>query len=357
MRFLTLSEVVGAMVATYEHPLFGRDGETLAIDVARIGPADAQSLLIVSSGCHGVEGFCGSGVQVAAMKHRAWLEEVNARGVAVLLIHAINPYGFSHLRRVTHENVDLNRNFQDFTAPLPENRGYRKLHDMILPDVWPPTLGNKLAQSALVATRGLRFVQEALTRGQYEFPEGLFYGGSAPTWSNLELRKILREHASAAQRIAWIDVHTGLGECGTAERAFAGSKHDQAALSRARAWWGNAATPVTVIDEGGSVSAPLTGLMWAAIDEECPRAETTAIAIEFGTQPAMQVMQALRAEQWLTLHPDAPAALAKSIKQDLLDAFYVDTPQWRQQILAHALEAIREGVAGLTSARTRATHA
>ena len=45
-------------VQCHLHPLPGRDGETLAMDVARFGAADAQRLLIVSSACHGVEGFC-----------------------------------------------------------------------------------------------------------------------------------------------------------------------------------------------------------------------------------------------------------------------------------------------------------
>jgi hypothetical protein len=56
----------------HRHPLLGRDGEELAVDVARFGAADAQRLLIVSSGCHGVEGFCGSGVQVALLRDAAW---------------------------------------------------------------------------------------------------------------------------------------------------------------------------------------------------------------------------------------------------------------------------------------------
>jgi hypothetical protein len=60
------------------------------------------------------------------------------QGVAVLYVHALNPYGFSHIRRATHENVDLNRNFHDFSKPLPVNEAYRELHPLLLPDQWPP---------------------------------------------------------------------------------------------------------------------------------------------------------------------------------------------------------------------------
>jgi hypothetical protein len=98
------------------------------MDVALDGPADADKLLIVSSACHGVEGYCGSGVQVFALHDAEWRPRRATQGVAVLYIHALNPYGFSHIRRTTHENVDLNRNFHDFSQPLPVNEAYRELH-------------------------------------------------------------------------------------------------------------------------------------------------------------------------------------------------------------------------------------
>ena len=111
VKFLEGAATAGLAIRSFEHPLKGRDGETLAMDVALDGPADAQNLLIVSSACHGVEGYCGSGVQVFATHDAEWRAKARAAGVAVLYIHALNPHGFSHVRRVTNENVDLNRNF------------------------------------------------------------------------------------------------------------------------------------------------------------------------------------------------------------------------------------------------------
>lgn len=73
----------------------------------------------MSSACHGVEGYCGSGVQVKVLHDAEWRAKARAAGVATLYIHALNPYGFSHVRRFTHENVDLNRNFQTSASPCP----------------------------------------------------------------------------------------------------------------------------------------------------------------------------------------------------------------------------------------------
>jgi hypothetical protein len=268
--------------------------------------------------------------------------------VAVLHLHALNPYGFSHIRRLTHENIDLNRNFQDFAKPLPKNPAYRELHPLLLPDKWPPGPLNVAALAKYVATRGMKAVQAAISGGQYEFADGLFYGGVAPSWSHQALRQALREHAVRARRLAWIDLHTGLGAAGACERGFAGRSDDHAGMARARQWWGGGgATPITAFGDGSSVSAPLTGLMWSAVFEESPSAEITAIGMEFGTQPLMQVLQALRAEQWLTNHPKAPAAQAAQIRQDLRDAFYVDTPGWKEKIVSQSRQAMLQAVEGL----------
>jgi hypothetical protein len=348
-KFLQAAAQAGLAVEAKTHPLPGRDGEPLALDVARDGPPDAARVLIVSSGCHGVEGFCGSGVQVAALRDAAWRERARAAGVAVLYLHALNPYGFSHIRRTTHENVDLNRNFHDFSRPLPVNEAYRELHPLLLPAQWPPGEDNEARITGYLATRGEAAYQAAITGGQHEFADGMFYGGTAPTWSNKALREVLRAHGRRAARIGWIDIHTGLGPTGMGERIYA-CRNDAPTLARARDWWGgNGRTPVTSVFDGSSSSSFVTGVMgWAAYDE-CPQAEYTSIALEYGTVPVLETMQALRAEHWLQLHPEAPAEQARAIKQQLKGAFYVDTDAWRDQILEQAREALDQAVAGLAS--------
>jgi len=349
VQFLEAAAAGGLAIESHANPLQGRDGETLAMDVVRDGPADAEKLLIVSSACHGVEGYCGSGVQVFALHDDEWREQARSAGVAVLYVHALNPYGFSHLRRTTHENVDLNRNFQDYSKPLPVNAGYREIAPLLLPDEWPPNADNQAAVQHYLATKGEAAWQAAVSGGQYEFEGGMFFGGQAPTWSNRTLRSVLRAHGRAARRVAWIDLHTGLGPSGIGERIYAGSD-DAAAVARARAWWdGGGATPVTSMYDGSSSSALLTGLMWTAIYDECPQAEYTGIALEYGTLPILQMLQALRAEHWLHQHPEAPAEQAAQIKADMLAAFYTDTDAWRGQIISQARQALFQAAQGLNS--------
>jgi hypothetical protein len=346
-KFLQAAGEAGLTVESIPHPLPGRDGEALALDVARDGPQDAARLLILSSACHGVEGFCGSGVQVDALRNPAWRKAAAADGVAVLYLHALNPYGFSHIRRTTHENVDLNRNFHDFARPLPVNAAYREIHPLLLPDQWPPDAQNEQAIGNYVATRGQATYQAAVSGGQYEFPDGLFFGGHGPTWSNLALRAVLCAHGRRATHIGWIDVHTGLGPSGKGERIYAG-RDDAASVARARAWWdGGGRTPVTSIYDGSSTSSFLTGLMCGAIYDECPQAQHTGIAMEYGTVPVLETLQALRGEHWLHQHPQAPTPLAEAIKRKMMEAFYTDTDAWREQIVVQARESLAQAVAGL----------
>jgi hypothetical protein len=344
-RFLAAAEAAGLDVESHAHPLLGRDGEALAMDVVLEGARDARSLLVLSSGCHGVEGFCGSGVQHALLRDAAWHALLRDSGVAVLYVHALNPWGFSWWRRTTQENVDLNRNFHDFSQPLPANPGYDELAALVVPPSWPPAPEVEAALQRHIAAHGLRAYQQAVTGGQHDHPQGLFYGGRNPTWSNVTLRHVLQAHARRCQRLGWIDFHTGLGPSGIGERIFA-CRDDAAALARARAWWGDG---ITSIYDGSSASALLTGLMWMSAYEECPQAEYTGIALEYGTVPVTEVLDALRADQWLENHPEAGAAQRAAIKRQVRDAFYTDTDAWKQAILAQGLEAARQAVAGLAA--------
>jgi hypothetical protein len=264
-------------------------------------------------------------------------------------VHALNPHGFSWCRRVTHENVDLNRNWQDFSLPLPANPAYAEIAHLLVPPTWPPSAENEAALAAYAAEHGARGLQTAVTSGQYEHPEGLFFGGHNPTWSHQTLRHVLRQHGQRCRQLAWIDVHTGLGPSGHGERIFA-CRDDAAALARTRAWWGS---EVTSTYDGSSASAPLTGLMWMSAYEECAQAEYTGIALEFGTVPTAEVITALRGDQWMENHPEAPDGERQAVKRRMRDAFYTDTVQWKQRIVEQGRAAALQAVAGLAGSAAR----
>jgi hypothetical protein len=344
-RFAAAADAAGLDVHARVHPLLGSEGEMLALDVVLDGPPHARGLLIVSSGCHGVEGFCGSGIQVALLRDGALRERASRLGVAVLHLHALNPWGFSWLRRTTQENVDLNRNFHDFGGTLPANEAYDEIAHLLVPRQWPPPADVEQQLAGYPARHGKAALQAAISGGQHSHPQGLFYGGVNPTWSNVTLRHVLQEHARHCSGLGWIDLHSGLGPAGHGELIFAGRGDDAAGLARARAWWGGA---LKSLYDGSSVSAPVTGIVGFAAYDECPQAEITCMAIEYGTLPLEQVLHALRADQWLENHPEADTTGQRArIKREVRDAFYIDSDEWKRTVVAQAREAVAKAIDGL----------
>jgi len=342
-KFLTAVQARGASLDSIVHPLRGRDGETLAMDLAWLGPSDSAGLLFVTSGTHGVEGFCGSGVQVALLRDEAFAERLGRSGAAALFVHAVNPHGFSHWRRVNEDNIDVNRNCRDFSKPVVPNRGYADLHSLLVPPRWPPDVENRSALGRLVAAHGFDALKNTVTRGQCEFPDGLFFGGRAPVWSNATVRDALRRHARDRRRLAWIDIHSGLGPSGYGEKIHAGA-NDAVALERTRAWFGN---DVTSFYDGTSTSSEVEGPICHAALAECPASEFTAIGLEFGTQSFLDVFNALRGDQWLHNRSEAPEALRIAIKRAMRDAFYTDTPAWKAMVYGQARVVAFQALNGL----------
>lgn len=342
-KFRAAAVAAGARLTSFTHPERGPDRGELACDVAVLGPEAAERVLLVISGTHGVEGFFGSGAQID------WLRRGEHTrlppGLAVVLAHAINPYGFAWLRRVDHQNIDLNRNWIDFNAPLPVNAGYEALHAACLPEVWNDAAASALTACfvAQVRTRGYAATARALTGGQYVHPDGLFFGGAGPAWSRTVLEDIYRALLGGAAKVAILDYHTGLGPWGFGEQIVTEPK-DHPAFQRAARWFGAAATSML---DGGSSSAELSGDGLAAAPALLPRAEVTTMALEVGTLPPEAVRDALAADNWLHARGDLESPLARRIKAQIRNAFYGDADDWKGMAAGQALLACRQAIAGL----------
>jgi hypothetical protein len=345
-KFLAAGEARGARFFRHVHPSeLGAQGEELSIDLVQIGAERAPTLLLLTSGTHGVEGFCGSGCQVALLHDEGFLAALERSGASVLMLHALNPYGFSRLHRTNEDNADLNRNFVDFDAPLPSGGAYAEIHALLLPSVWPPPEENEAKLKAWIGQHGAKAFQAAVSGGQYAFPDGMFYGGSSPSWSNRCLRAVLRGQAASCKRLGWVDFHTGLGPRGHGEKIYAG-RDDAAEVARAKAWWGS---EVTSFFDGSSTSARVSGVVCSAAYGECPQTELTAMALEYGTYPIEHTLQALRADHWLRNHPDVPEAQRGEIKRALRDTFYIDADDWKAMVYEQARAACLQALARLAT--------
>ena len=328
--FLAAAKSADAKVESFQNPHSVAENVTLMTDVAVLGPAEAENVLVLISGTHGVEGFAGSAIQVALL--RGGMTGWPKPNVRVVMIHALNPYGFAMLRRSNEDNVDLNRNFVDHSLPYPENHEYAKLSKAIA----PLTMSGPASALALLKVLsywqryGRAKLQQAVTHGQYVHPQGLFFGGRHATWSNRILREIVERYLGQAIRMISIDVHTGLGPYGYGE-VILNDSEDAPAYRRAVAWWGKERVRSTV--SGKSVSAHLSGTINLAFARMLPATEVTAVGLEFGTVSALKVLNAMRRENWLHHHAGQDHPATAKIKDRLLRAFYPDDDLWKRKVL------------------------
>jgi hypothetical protein len=345
-KFLEAASAAGATVTSYTHSLKGPDGEELAIDVSRQGPESATKALVLSSGTHGVEGFCGSGCQVGFLK-TGFADRLPA-DTALVMVHAHNPHGFANQRRVNEDNIDLNRNFIDFGAGLPDNPDYDEIHPWMVPDDWdgPSRQAADAAIMAYIEERGLFAFQAAMSGGQHHHPDGLFYGGQAPTWSRRTIEDMARAQLDGCRHVGLIDFHTGLGPRGFGEIIGIGGPED-AMYQRARQWYGEEAKSP---ESGDSVSAVVRGTVEHGYEQILPRnVELTGVAIEYGTLPPEQVLESLRADNWLYLKGDLNSAVGREIKQAIRDAFYGDDDEWKTMIWERANDVAGKAIMALAN--------
>ncbi|MBI1239781.1 MAG: DUF2817 domain-containing protein [Alphaproteobacteria bacterium] len=343
-KFHDAASAAGASLTAHLNPhVKGPGGEDLAMDVAVLGDPNAASALLVTSATHGVEGFAGSGVQIAMLK--TGLAKAAAENLKVVLIHALNPYGFAWLRRVNEDNVDLNRNAVDHGAPHPVNAGYRELASAIAPREWGK--GKTAAPNAVlrqyVQDNGAFALQEAISAGQYEFPDGLYFGGQFETWSLGTFGHVVRRAFPRTRNLVLLDVHTGLGARGALEMISEWAP-ESPAYRRARDWWGER---VKTTATGESLSAHLSGTLDTFIPGLLPHAEVTPIALEYGTHPTEVIFHALRADNWLHQHADPQGPEAPAIKAEIRDAFYADADDWKTLVWQQAEDVIEATVKGL----------
>ena len=178
----------------------------------------ANTLLILTSGVHGVEAFTGSALQNLFLT--SLLADIPRDELSILLIHSINPYGFKYLRRVSENNVDLNRNFSADTALFGSaNPGYRDLEKVLNPQ--QPLALNSLRHywSILdiiwrIVRYSIKPLRQAVLQGQYEFPYGLYFGGNKPEPQTEILRNLISKFSPGPKRVMLVDIHTGYGAKG-----------------------------------------------------------------------------------------------------------------------------------------------
>ena len=178
---------------------------------------EKENLIVLTTAVHGMEGYIGS------VMLDVFFEEIypgiDTSKTGILVVANVNPYGMKYMRRYNENNVDLNRNFiLDWNNfDLASNKDYPEVKNFLQPE---GKIGNafwhevgfylSLAKEAL--TKGAAKVSDALLTGQYEYAEGVYYGGNGDEISTTYLKGVFNDCLETDyNNIVHIDIHSGYG--------------------------------------------------------------------------------------------------------------------------------------------------
>ena len=332
-RFQKLAAEAGASLEARPIAARGPDGEGLSLDLAVLGAPRPRRALVTLSGVHGIEGFAASALQqdfLAGVAKRPALPE----DAAVLLVHGVNPWGMAHWRRQNESNVDLNRNAVDHDdRSVLTNDGYDELHELLCPVEFESDEAFLERTGKIVAERGFDWVKEAITRGQYRHPRGLYFGGERREESAIALRELLAPHLSGAEEVLSLDLHTGHGPGGTSTLLSSDPLDSEAHAWKAAAF-GEEWIEVTV-DNPDATTPEKQGQLVPAVLAEIGVPVRRALCFELGTLDDTAMFLAERSEHWLHCHGDPASERGQAIRWRHRVASVPDSREWEAGALAH----------------------
>jgi predicted deacylase len=354
-RFRWTSTLAGLPVDAHPIAARGRFGQELTIDVVSFGATRPRAALLVLAGVHGDEGFSSSTLMCDALDR--WVVDGADPGlpqdVAVVMIHGVNPWGMDHWRRQNESNVDLNRNWgRDERTEVPANPGYDELHPYLVPGgSEPPTPESLLDRTrALIDEYGYHWVKSAVSEGQFNHPDGLYFGGDRTEESNLVLARVVVERLAGVEEVLVVDLHTGHGANGsyTLLSHVPPDHPDDAWLRRVFD-----ADRIECTSSANATTGPKHGQIATGLASVVPEATWRTVTMELGTISETRMIVNERAEHWVHFHGDRSNPDHARIVWDHRCGSTPDDPDWERSARAHGavvLDAARsplgQGVPG-----------
>jgi hypothetical protein len=200
-----------------------------------------------------------------------------------------------------------------------------------------------VAAEALVAERGLPWVRDAITVGQYRHPDGLHYGGERTEESNRILETAVPPLLGGSERVLVVDLHTGHGPRGevtilsdqppgSAQDVFFSSVFD-----RVEATVDN--PDATTGRKAGQIA---NGLRDSLVDTLC-----CSTSLEFGTTSDLEQLQATYQEQWVHRRGDREQPTHRDAMWAYRCCFTPDDPAWESEAFATGQDHLDRALAAV----------
>ena len=318
--------------------------EDLTIDWIR---SDAlgknEKVLVLTTAEHGIEGYVGS-----AMLQRfidKFLPRLDPQTTGLLLVHAINPWGMKHHRRVNANNVDLNRTFLwDNSFDPAFNSDYDFLNIYIDPK--EPIKNLALENSSFYAHlawkvlfRGWSALKHTLLVGQYRYPRSLYYGGDGYQEETRTLIDLYRQTFSGYDQVLHLDMHTGYGP--RYQMSLVNSVLEPITSQEFEKKFDYPLVVAANPEEFYAIRGDMIDYVYALQKHEFPEKKLYATSFEFGTlgdglRGQVGSPRAMIFENRLHWRGAVNQKLAERVKHDFEELFNPRAKDWRAKAVADA---------------------
>jgi len=327
-KFAAACRVAGGEAVFHRCPVDGPGGEPLHMAEYFVGPKDAETVILLASGTHGIEGYAGAGLQVGLLSTGAFRDLPD--GMVVLLIHMVNPWGCAWDRREDQNNVDIFRNLVYAEPPFSSNPEYGEIDHFLNPTEWTGPVKEKADREmqTFVETHGQDRFIEIMRWGQHEYPRGMTYHGTEPSWSRITIEDIGRRNLQSARRVAALDLHTGLGGWGeVVVVSYAGEK---STIGRRFQDWYPGENIHFAGDDPGIPKHQVMAL--ESLTRVAPGAEFFGVGVEWGAEPidSADAWEVFRHSSWLQNYGDLASEEARSVRKKYRSYLYGETDDWKK---------------------------
>ena len=296
----------------------------------------SETILVFISGTHGIEAHTGSAVQRYLLENK-----LKPQNTSYLLIHGFNLWGFKNGRRVNENNVDLNRAFilnrSQFKS---DDTGYAALNGFLNPQSQAKFglfshasfITNALYQ---LSQNSIEVLRNAILKGQYSYPKGVFYGGNMAQEQELMLEQLVVRYFAPFKKVVLIDLHTGYGERGRLH-LLAGPENDSNSV-KLKKLFGEGKVDFADKEKFYAVQGEMITFFGTKIYEKT-KADITGITFEYGTLDSQKTLGSIESLRRIVLenqnfHFPASNEDSDSIKNIYREMFYPSDETWRKNVL------------------------
>ena len=335
------------------------EGDDLYIDNVYL-PASVETtnLILLTTGVHGMEGYIGS-VMLDVFFAEIY-PTLNTENTGILIVANVNPYGMKYMRRYNENNVDLNRNFienwDSFDTSC--NKEYPKVESFLQPvgrmgNAFWHEVGFYLSLAKEALTQGADTISDALLTGQYEYAEGVYYGGNGDEKSTTYLKGVFADCLSGEyENIIHIDIHSGYGP--RYNMVIFNSVQDPTTEAEAKEMFGYDYIIATDSEDFYETFGDTTDYFYRLAKSMESEKELYSTCFEFGTIGDSFIDSILslkytvdeNRQHW---YPTASSITEAMVRENYYELFYPTEIQWREKTIVDFVSAI----SGVLSAKLK----